>query len=77
MNLEEMRKQEDEKLTEYLMGATEIVLTKCKRCNAMGCMGCVFSPGDGIKGYLRGSLMMMTKQRPALEEKIDSLLQIL
>ena len=77
MNLEEMRKQEDEKLTEYLMGAAEIVLTKCKRCNAMGYMGCVFSPGDGIKGYLRETLMMMTKQRPALKEKIDSLLQIL
>ena len=77
MDLEEMRKQEDEKLTEYLIGAAEIVLTKCKRCNAMGCMGCVFSPGDGIKGYLRESLKMMTKQRPALEEKLDSLLKTL
>lgn len=74
MDLNELRMQEDKKIIEHLKGLYEIISKKCKRCkNMQGCLGCVFSPGDGIKGYIRESVKMMLLQRSDLNQEIEKL----
>ena len=72
MSLDELRQQEDQKIADHLKGIASVVLEKCNRCqNIYGCMGCVFSPGDGIKGYTRESMKMMITQRTTLGDELD------
>ena len=72
MSLDELRQQEDEKIAKHLKEIANIVLEKCNRCqNMYGCMGCVVSPGDGIKGYVRESMKMMITQRYSLENELE------
>lgn len=74
INIEEIRKQEDEKIVEHLKAIYDIVKTKCSRCNNIyGCMGCTLSPGDGLRGYIDKSLEMMSKQSDAANLKINEL----
>lgn len=72
--IENIRKQEDEKIVEHLKAIYDIVKTKCSRCNNVyGCMGCTLSPGDGLRGYIDKSLEMMSKQSEAANRKISEL----
>lgn len=74
MNIEELRKQEDEKIVECLKTICDIANTKCNRCNnTYGCMGCTLSPGDGLRGYMNKSLEMMAQQSDFAKQKIQEL----
>lgn len=74
MNLEEIRKYEDEKIVEHLKAIYDIVNEKCSRCNSTyGCLGCTLSHGDGLKGYVNQSINMMLKQNESVKEKIIEL----
>lgn len=71
MDIDKLRIEEDLAIIEHLKEISNIVQNKCKRCKTVyGCMGCVFSHGDGIIGYVRQSVKMMMKQRPELSEKL-------
>ena len=71
MNLEEIRKYEDEKIIEHLKAIYDIVNEKCSRCNTVyGCLGCTLSQGDGMKGYVKQSVNMMSKQSKSANTKI-------
>lgn len=74
MNIEDLRKQEDEKIVEHLKAIYDIANTKCSRCNNIyGCMGCTLSPGDGLRGYIDKSIEMMSKQSEVANHKIKEL----
>lgn len=48
--LNSIRKHEDAEIVRYLEAISEIIATKCQRCNSvLGCLGCVFSKGE-MKG---------------------------
>lgn len=48
--LNSIRNQEDTEIVRYLEAISEIIATKCQRCDSvLGCLGCVFSKGE-MKG---------------------------
>ena len=61
MDLEEIRKKENLEMAQHIKGIYDIMKTKCSRCDAQTCMGCVFSPGE-MRYWLHGVLDLMTKQ---------------
>ena len=48
--LNAIRKHEDAEIVRYLEAISEIIATKCQRCDSvLGCLGCIFSQGE-MKG---------------------------
>lgn len=46
-DLKSLREQENAEIVQYLEAISEIIATKCKRCDSvLGCLGCVFSQGE-------------------------------
>ena len=80
MNIEELRKYEDEKIVEHLKAIEIIVFGKCYRClnsadcsKTHSCMGCTLSPGDGVMGYVEMTADMMKAHSPAAKKKVEEL----
>ncbi len=46
-DLKSLREQENAEIVQHLEAISEIIATKCKRCDSVpGCLGCVFSQGE-------------------------------
>ena len=46
-DLKTLREQENAEIIQHLEAISEIIATKCKRCDSvLGCLGCVFSQGE-------------------------------
>lgn len=45
--MKSLREQENAEIVQHLEAISEIIATKCKRCDSvLGCLGCVFSQGE-------------------------------
>lgn len=60
-DINEIRKKENEEIIAHYKGILDIIKTKCNRCDAPSCMGCIFSKGEMLY-HLRECLRGMTKQ---------------
>ncbi len=46
-DLKTLREQENAEIIQHLEAISEIIATKCERCDSvLGCLGCVFSQGE-------------------------------
>ena len=60
-DIEETRKKENEVIASHYKSIWDIIKTKCRRCNANSCMGCVFSQGEMLY-HLKECLRLMSIQ---------------
>ena len=61
-NLKSLREQENAEIVQQLEAISEIIATKCQRCDfVLGCLGCIFSQGE-MKGDIDHNFKLMRKQ---------------
>ena len=72
--LKALREKEHEEILIHLKGVIDILHTICRRCESYyGCLGCVFSPGDGLKGMMAESVKYMRIQDKKMVKKVFNL----
>ena len=60
-DLKTLREQENAEIVQHLEAISEIIATKCKRCESdLGCLGCVFSKGE-MKGDIEHARELIKK----------------
>lgn len=60
-DLKSPREQENAEIVQHLEAISEIITTKCKRCDSvLGCLGCVFSQGE-MKGDIEHARELIKK----------------
>ena len=60
-DIKETRKKENEAIAFHYKSILDIIKTKCRRCNANSCMGCVFSHSEMLC-HLKECLRLMSIQ---------------
>ncbi len=66
--LKKLRIKEDFEIADNIDKTMQIIKTKCKRCKAHSCMGCVFSSGE-MMGFLEDCMRLIKIDCPRIEEK--------
>lgn len=60
-DLKSSLEQENAEIVQHLEAISEIITTKCKRCDSvLGCLGCVFSQGE-MKGDIEHARELIKK----------------
>lgn len=60
-DLKSPREQENAEIVRHLEAISEIITTKCKRCDSvLGCLGCIFSQGE-MKGDIEHARELIKK----------------